>query len=169
MAALWATAAIAATLLPATAARAQSTFGTMLGTVQDSSGAVIPGALITARSLDENEERTTTSGTSGDFVFENLKAGHYKVTVHKGGFTDSVVSSATLEARQQLRLPVTLSVTAGITTVEVSADMAQMNTENATISDTIANVDITQLPINSRAVSSSPLAALAVSPQVTRD
>jgi len=169
IAALCATAAISATLLPATAAFAQSTFATILGTVQDSSGAVIPGALITARSLDENEERTTTSGTSGDFVFENLKAGHYKVTVHKAGFTDVVVSSATLEARQQLRLPVTLSVTAGITTVEVSADMALLNTENATISDTISNVDISQLPINSRAVSSSPLAALAVSPQVTRD
>ena len=169
IAALCATAAISATLLAATAAFAQSTFATILGTVQDSTGAVIPGALITARSLDENEERTTTSGTSGDFVFENLKAGHYKVTIHKVGFTDVVVSSATLEARQQLRLPVTLSVTAGITTVEVSADMALLNTENATISDTISNVDITQLPINSRAVSSSPLAALAVSPQVNRD
>jgi hypothetical protein len=150
-------------------AQAQSTFGTILGTVQDISGAVIPGALITAHSLDQNEELTTTSGSGGEFVFENLKAGRYKVTVSKAGFTDSVVSSATLEARQQLRLPVTLSVTAGITTVEVSADMALMNTENATISDTISNVDISQLPINSRAVSSSPLAALAVSPQVTRD
>lgn len=166
--ALWARLLV---LLAATTwnAQAQSTFGTILGTVQDISGAVIPGALITAHSLDENAELTTTSGSGGEFVFENLKAGRYKVTVRKEGFTDSVVSSLTLEARQQLRLPVTLSVTAGITTVEVSADMALMNTENATISDTISNVDISQLPINSRAVSSSPLAALAVSPQVTRD
>jgi len=148
---------------------AQSTFGTILGTVQDSSGAIIPGAAITVRSLDENEERTTTSGSSGEFVFENLKAGHYKVTIHKDGFTDSVVSSATLEARQELRLPVTLSVTAGSTTVEVSADAALINTENATLNNTISNVDITQLPVNSRSVSSSPLGALAVSPEVTRD
>src|SRR5271163_5091934 len=146
IAALCATAAISATLLPATAALAQSTFGTILGTVQDISGAVIPGAVITVHSLDENEERTTTSGTDGEFVFENLKAGHYKVTVHKAGFTDSVVSSATLEARQQLRLPVTLSITAGTTTVEVSADGALINTENATLSDTIPSLDITQLP-----------------------
>ncbi len=101
--------------------------------------------------------------------FENLKAGHYKVTVHKDGFTDSVVSSATLEARQELRLPVTLSVTAGSTTVEVSADAALMNTENGTLNHTLSNLDITQLPLNSRSVSSSPLAALAVSPEVTRD
>jgi hypothetical protein len=150
-------------------AQAQSTFGTILGTVQDISSAVIPGALITVHSLDQNEERTTTSGTGGEFVFENLKAGHYKVTVHKAGFTDSVVSSATLEARQELRLPVTLSVTAGTTTVEVSADMAQMNTENGTLNNTIPSIQLSQLPINSRAVSSSPLAALAVSPEVTRD
>jgi hypothetical protein len=149
--------------------RAQSTFGTILGTVQDNTGAVIPAALITAHSLDQNEERTTTSGSSGDFVFENLKAGHYKITVHKIGFADSVVPSATLEARQELRLPVALRVTAETTTVEVSADSALMNTENGTLNDTISNVDITQLPINSRSVSSSPLAALAITPEVTRD
>jgi hypothetical protein len=148
--------------------RAQSTFGTILGTVQDTSGAVIPGAIITAHSLDENADHATTSSSSGEFVFENLKAGHYKVTVQKEGFTDSVVSSATLEARQQLRLPVTLSVTAGITTVEISADAALMNTENGTLNNTISSEDITQLPVNSRSVSSSPLGALAVSPEVTR-
>ena len=161
--------ALAMFVLCAATAFGQSTFGSILGTVQDTTGAPIQERSITAHSLDENEERTTTSGSSGEFVFENLKAGHYKVTVHKDGFTDSVVSSATLEARQELRLPVTLTVTAGTTTVEVSADAALMNTENGTLNNTISNVDITQLPINSRSVSSSPLAALAVSPEVTRD
>ena len=156
-------------LSAALCARAQSTFGTILGTVQDAQGAVIPGALITVHSLDENEDRTTTSGSSGDFVFENLKAGHYKVTVHRDGFTDSVVSSATLEARQELRLPVTLTVSAASSTVEVNAEGGQINTENGTINDTISNVDISQLPMNTRSVSSSPLAALAASPEVTRD
>ena len=150
-------------------ARAQSTFGSIRGTVTDVSGAVIEGATVKLHSLDESADRDTTTSASGDFLFENLKAGHYKVTIHKDGFTDSVVSSAALEARQELRLPVTLTVTAGTTTVEVSADAALMNTENGTINNTISNVDITQLPINSRSVSSSPLAALAVSPEVTRD
>ena len=156
-------------VLCAVSAFSQSTFGSILGTVEDNTGAVIPGVTITAHSLDENEDHVTTSNASGEFVFENLKAGHYKVTVRKDGFTDSVVSSATLEARQELRLPVTLAVTAATTTVEVSADAELINTENGTINNTIANVDITQLPINSRSVSSSPLAALAVSPEVTRD
>ncbi len=159
-------------LLPAmlfSTAHAQSTFGSIRGTVTDISGAVVDGATVIAHSIDENTDRQTTTSASGDFLFENLKAGHYKVTVSHSGFTDAVVPAATLEARQELRLPITLSVTAGTTTVEVSADAALMNTENGTINHTISNVDITQLPINSRSVSSSPLAALAVSPEVTRD
>jgi hypothetical protein len=150
-------------------ARAQSTFGSIRGTVTDVSGAVIEGATVKLHSLDESADRQTTTSASGDFLFENLKAGHYKVTISHAGFTDSVVSSAALEARQELRLPITLTITAGTTTVEVSADAALMNTENGTINNTISNLDITQLPINSRSVSSSPLAALAVSPEVTRD
>ncbi|HUB18924.1 MAG TPA: carboxypeptidase-like regulatory domain-containing protein, partial [Acidobacteriaceae bacterium] len=138
-------------------AGAQSTFGSIRGTVTDISGAVIGGATVKLHSLDESADRQTTTSASGDFLFENLKAGHYKVTVSHAGFSDAVVSSATLEARQELRLPITLAVTAGTTTVEVSADAALMNTENATLNHTISNVDITQLPINSRSVSSSPL------------
>ncbi len=151
------------------AARTQSTFGSIRGTVEDAQGAVIPGASITAHSLDENGDQVTTSDASGEFVFENLKAGHYKVTVSKEGFADTVVASAALSARQELRLPVTLTVSSESTTVEVSAEGALINTENGTINDTIANVNISQLPMNTRSVSSSPLAALAASPEVTRD
>ncbi len=150
-------------------AQAQSTFGSVVGTVTDASGAVVAGATVTVHSLDESLDRQTTTSSAGDFIFENLKAGHYKLTVSHSGFTDAVVPDAALAARQELRVPVTLSVAAGTTTVQVSADAALMNTENGTINNTISNVDITQLPINSRSVSSSPLAALAVSPEVTRD
>lgn len=156
-------------LVAAPSAHGQSTFGSILGTVQDGTGAVIPGAVLTAQSLDQSEVRSTTSSTSGDFVLQNLKAGRYKVTIHKDGFSDSVVPSLTLEARQELRLPVTLSVAAGTTTVEVNAGAALINTENGTLNHTMSNEEITQLPVNSRSVSSSPLAALAVSPEVTRD
>lgn len=156
-------------LLLAPAAVAQSTFGTILGTVQDGSGSVVPQATITVHSLEENSDRQTTSNSSGEYLFENLKAGHYKITVSHEGFTTAVVTSVALEARQELRVPVTLSVSAGTTTVEVSAEGALVNTENATLNDTVSNESISQLPINSRSVSSSPLAALAVSPEVTRD
>ena len=153
----------------ALAARAQSTFGSIRGIVQDNSGAVVPGAVIALKSLDDNAERTTTSGSSGEFAFENLKAGSYKIMVRRAGFADTMIPSAKLEARQELRIPVTLGIAAETTTVEVSAGGAQINTENGTVSNTISNEDVTQLPMNSRAVSSSPLAALALSASVVTD
>jgi len=160
---------LAAAALCAVSVHGQSTFGSILGTVQDGTGAVIPQAAITVHSLDEDSDRQTTSNSSGEFVFENLKAGHYKLTVHHDGFTDAVVPSISLEARQEFRIPVALSVNAQSQTVEVTSEGALVNTENATLNDTVSNQDISQLPINSRSVSSSPLAALAVSPEVTRD
>ncbi len=155
--------------LTAPRARAQSTFGSIRGTVQDASGAVIPGATIVAQSLDENGQWKTTSGADGEFVFENLTAGHYKLIAHHDGFSDAMIASAALEARQELRLPITLSIAANTTTVEVEAGGQLINTENGTVSDTVSNQDLTQLPMNSRAVSSSPLAGLALSPSVVTD
>ncbi|HXZ41542.1 MAG TPA: carboxypeptidase regulatory-like domain-containing protein [Terriglobales bacterium] len=150
-------------------ARAQSTFGSIRGTVSDLTGAVIAGASISAQSLDDGVERKTTSTDSGEFILENLKAGHYKVTAHQDGFKDAVALSVALDARQELRLPFTLSVAATATAVEVEDRVGVINTENATIGDTVLNGDLTQLPMNSRAVSSSPLASLALSPSVVSD
>ncbi len=151
------------------AARAQSTFGSIRGTVQDASGAVVPDAVVTVHSLDENFERQVTTNDSGDFVVENLKAGHYKLTVHHDGLADAVVSSATLEARQDLRIPVTLTIATATTVVEVSSSPDQINTENGTLSDSRDNLQITQLPLNNRATTTSPLGSLTILPNVQQD
>jgi len=158
-----------ACLVLLSAAQAQSTFGSIRGTVQVASGAVIPGALVTIHSLDENFDRQVTTNDSGDFVVENLKAGHYKVTVHHDGLSDAVVSSATLEARQDLRIPITLKIAAVSTVVEVSDSAEQINTENGTLSDARDNLQITELPLNNRATTTSPLGALTLSPNVQQD
>jgi Carboxypeptidase regulatory-like domain/TonB dependent receptor len=151
------------------AAQAQSTFGSIRGTVQDASGAVIPGALITIHSLDETFERQVTTDDSGNFVVENLKAGHYRVTVHHDGLADAVVKSATLEARQDLRIPITLTIADAGTVIEVSSSPDQINTENGTLSDARGNQQITELPLNNRATTTSPLGALTILPNVQQD
>ena len=151
------------------AAHAQSTFGSVRGTVQDTSGASIPGAVVTVHSVDENVDRTAKTDGSGEFAVENLKAGHYRVLVHEDGFTDTAIESVALEARQQLRVPVTLSVQSNATVIQVTATPDQINTENATLSDSKDNQQITQLPLNNRATTTSPLGALALSPNVQQD
>ena len=130
---------------------AQSTFDMVRGSALDQTGAAVPGAAITLHNVDENSNLMVISDNSGNFSFENLKPGHYTVTAVKEGFARASVSQLELTARQTLRVDVTLSIAAQAETVEVKASAAAVNTENATLSDSKGNNDITQLPINSRA------------------
>ena len=151
------------------ALRAQSTFGSIRGTTQDESSAALPQVLVTLHNIDENADLAVVSDLSGNYLFENLKPGHYRLTAARAGFAESMADKLELTARQDVRLDLKLAVAGTRQQVEVEADAGMVNTENATLTDSKVNTDITQLPINSRAVSSSPLAALAVSPAVTRD
>jgi hypothetical protein len=148
---------------------AQSTFGSVRGTARDESGAALPQAIVKLHNIDENTDVSTLGDGQGNYVFENLKPGHYRLTAIKEGFANSIADKVELTARQDIRLDLKLAVAGTRQQIEVAADVGVVNTENATLTDSKVNTDITQLPINSRAVSSSPLAALAVSPSVTRD
>ena len=147
----------------------QSTFGSLRGLTLDASGSAVAGAQITLLSLDDNSRREGNSNDGGLFEFENLKPGHYRVTACKEGFRDATAPDVALEARQDLRVDLKLNLASVAQSVEVSAAALTVDTENATLSDSKLNSDITELPINSRAVSSSPLAALALSPDVVKD
>ncbi len=150
-------------------ALAQSTFGTVRGTVQDGTGASVSGARIQLHSLANNADRTLTTNDSGEFSLENLQPGQYRVTVHQDGFADTVIQPVTLAARQDLRLPVTLKLASSEEVVNVQADNASINTEDATISDEKSNTQLVQLPLNNRASTTSPLGALTLSANVQQD
>jgi hypothetical protein len=150
-------------------AHAQSTFGSVRGVVQDATGAVISDAEIVLHSTDENTERTTVADASGDFILENVKAGKYTLHAHHSGFADTVISGISIEARQDLRLTVALNIAEQSTTVQVTSDADQINTENATLNDSKSNLEMTQLPLNNRATTTSPLGALGLSPNVQTD
>jgi hypothetical protein len=150
-------------------ASAQSTFGSVRGIAQDNSGAVLPGADILLHSEDENTDRATKTDDSGNFTLENVKAGHYSLIAHHDGFANAVLQGVDVAARQDLRLTVVMSVAAQTTTVQVTGAADRINTENAAISDSIENAQITQLPLNNRATTTSPLGALALSGNVQQD
>jgi Carboxypeptidase regulatory-like domain len=147
----------------------QSTFGSIVGTVQDALGAAIPGALITVKNLSDNTSRSAVSDNSGEFQVLNLRPGPYEVVAAKEGFTNAAITGITLDARQQFRADVKLEVAGLRQSVTVESTAAAVNTENAVLADSKTNTDITVLPLNSRAVTTSPLAALATSPSVTKD
>jgi hypothetical protein len=149
--------------------QAQSTFGSIRGIAADSTGASVPAATVTLRSVDQSTTRSATSDASGSFAFENIKPGKYTVTVAHAGFATTNLNGVTLDARQDLRLNIKLEITAETTTVDVTAGPDQIDTEDASISDSKNNALITELPLNNRASTTSPLGALALSANVQQD
>src|SRR6202047_3320619 len=158
-----------AVVLMVCSAVGQSTFGSIVGVVQDKTQAVVPGASVQIRSLEDNSTRSTASDQNGAFEFVNLKAGKYVVSVQAPGFVDSQIPLAELTARQSLRVDVTMNVKSQSESIEVSDTVATVNTENGVIADSKDNKEIGQLPLNFRAVTTSPLAALATSANVQQD
>jgi hypothetical protein len=151
-------------------AKAQSTFGSIVGVAQDTDLATVAGATIIVRNLDENTTRSTTSDSGGDFQFLNLKPGRYEITATKSGFMDFKLAEAQLEARQTLRVEVKFQVAAIGASVNITSDtVSVINTESGTIGDTKNFQQVTQLPVNYRGATTSPLAAIATVPSVQQD
>jgi len=148
---------------------AQSTFGSIRGVTTDNTGAQIPAAAVVLRSVDQSTTRSAVSDDTGAFVFENVKPGKYTLAVGHSGFALTNLNGIVLEARQDLRVKVTLQVAAEGTSVDVTAGPDQIDTEDASISDSKNNALITQLPLNNRASTTSPLGALALSANVQQD
>jgi hypothetical protein len=148
---------------------AQSTFGSIVGVVDDPSNAPVAGASVQLRSLDDNSVHPATSDENGAYEFVNLKPGNYALSLQAEGFADFQAPSATLQARQTLRIDVMLSIKAKTEAVEVIASVPLINTENGVLGDEKVTSQITQLPLNFRASTTSPLAALSTSPNVQQD
>jgi hypothetical protein len=150
---------------------AQSTFGTILGTVKDNSGAVVPQAAVKATNTDENTTRETTTNGNGDYEFVNTKAGHYKVEVNAQGFQPYAATELLLIARQTLRIDVGLQVGQVSTAVNVEATAGVITTETQTVQSSLDGQALMTLPGNVRGGggSTSPYALIAALPGVQPD
>ncbi|MGA2040986.1 MAG: carboxypeptidase-like regulatory domain-containing protein [Bryobacteraceae bacterium] len=155
-------------LLPAVG-HSQSTFGDIRGIVRDPGGLGVQRAVITLRNLDENTVRSTPSDDSGGYLFENLKPGHYQISAMKEGFAPAPAAAVELAARQSARVELFLSLAQTQQTVNVEASAGQINTENSVIGDSKTTDDLVEMPLNFRAQTTSPLASLALSPNVVTD
>jgi hypothetical protein len=160
---------VSVALLMPGAAFGQSTFGSVRGVAQDDTGAILPDTQVTLHSLDENTDRKVMTDADGNFTLENVKAGRYAVRAQHDGFAETVINGVTVAARQDVRLTVALAVAGQSSTVEVTAAADQINSENAAIGDSKDNIAMTQLPLNNRATTTSPLGALGLSPNVQQD
>jgi len=133
---------------------AQAQFRASLrGTVEDSSGAVIPGATVTLINKDTNETKTSTSDGSGIYNFNALPAGRFHVTVEMQGFKKKDVAEVVLIPDQPNALDLQMEVGDASQTVIVNGSNAPLlDTDTATVSATIDSNSIQHLPSYNRDV-----------------
>src|SRR5690348_6568864 len=151
---------------------AQSTQGTILGTVRDSSGAAVPGATVNLTNIETSARKTAKTDGVGTFQFLNLNAGHYELQVTASNFNTQKVSGLVLTARQELRSDVSLAIGNVTQETTVSAeDAGTIQTDSPSIDATLSSTAVRDLPANYRASSSgtSPLTMIQTLPGVQSD
>ncbi len=149
---------------------AQSTFGAIVGTVKDTSGAVINRAHVTITDTDENVSREVTTDATGNYEALNLQPARYQVAVSATGFEQEVVKDLQLAARQTSRVDVTMQVGAATQSVDVEGQAGVIASETDTIASSYGSEQILELPANLRAsTDTSPYFLLTTLPGVQQD
>src|ERR1700761_3365579 len=110
-------------LLPREGA-AQSTFGSILGTIKDASGAVIPDASVTLTNTGTAAQKTVVTDQHGDYSLVNLNPGKYQISVSASGFEKTDFSDLDLQSRETKRVDATLKLGSAMETVLVQGASA---------------------------------------------
>src|SRR5262249_26461298 len=113
------------------------TFGEITGEVKDPSGAIVPGASVTATNTATNALRSTITNEAGIYSFPSLIPGFYSVKVELPGF-QSVARTLELQVQQTARVNFTLSVSQSAETITVSEAAQLLTTETATVGTVVS-------------------------------
>src|SRR5215831_9892332 len=129
---------------------AQLPTGTILGTVKDSSGAVIPGVAVTLTNTDTSLTRTGSSSEDGSYRFPALPVGHYRLDVMQEGFSALSRTGITLEVGQEARIDLTLEVGSPAQIVTVAEEAPLVQTSSSTLGGVVNEQQVADLPLNGR-------------------
>lgn len=146
----WMSASVCLGLLLVASAMAQTTTGSVYGTVTDSSGAVIPGATVTVTNLETNEVVVGKTNGIGDYIFPVLNPGRYKVTVSMAGFKTMIQTDLRLDANQNLNASFKLAPGSVATEITVQSNAQLIDTRESQIGETVDQRRIVDLPLSSR-------------------
>jgi hypothetical protein len=139
-------------LLTLTNSKAQSggATGTIVGTVVDSTGALIVGAQVSITETDTNVTNKTTTSSSGTYTVAALKPGTYSVTAVAKGFSTTTVTGVVLVVGSEQRADLKLAPGSEQQTIDVPAQAVNLDTENAAIGQVVTGEEIVDLPLNGR-------------------
>ncbi len=134
----------------AIALQAQTFRGTLLGTVTDPAGAVVPGAAVVVTNTGTGIERTVTSNAEGNFTASELPIGRYNVRVTSPGFSAFRAENIEITVSSQVTITIALKTGDLNQTVVVTANALQAETTSDTLGATLTTEDIKNLPVNGR-------------------
>jgi hypothetical protein len=124
--------------------------GTILGTVTDSTGAIVPNVNVTVTNVGTNSAFRTTTTSSGDFNAPALNPGTYSVTAEAKGFQKSVTTGFSLAVNQKVRIDLVMKPGAVTETLEVTAQAVALDTDSSGLSQLVSQQQVQELPLNGR-------------------
>jgi len=137
-------------VLGACSASAQTSNGTIVGTVLDKTAAAVPKAKVVGSSTEQGITRESVTDRTGSYRLENLPPGNYAVTVEADGFSKFQVSNVVVKGSLEVTVNANMEIGSVSNIVTVEAGTGQeLQTETAELGAEISNAEITSLPINS--------------------
>lgn len=131
--------------------QAQTTNGTILGTISDPSNAAVPGAIVTAKSIETGAQQSATTDSMGGYTIPNLQVGHYSITVIRPGFKAAVLPNVELQVAQQAKIDTVLQLGEVTELIEVTADASPLlNAVTSSVGQVIDTKTISSTPLNGR-------------------
>jgi hypothetical protein len=132
------------------AATAQVTTGSILGTVHDSTGAVIPGATVTITDNGKGTSFIKKTDDNGNYDVEFLIPGTYTISVEMKGFKHSISNNIALDIDQKAQINFSLELGEASETVEVNSTPPLIRLGSAELGEVVGKTQVQQLPLNGR-------------------
>ncbi|MEE2822089.1 MAG: TonB-dependent receptor, partial [Acidobacteriota bacterium] len=131
----------------------QTTSGTILGTVTDETGGILPGVEVTVTNVDRGETRLAISDDEGRYRVPEVIPGNYEIAAALTGFQTAVRSGITMTVNRQARVDLVLSIGAITERVVVTGEAPAVDTASSTIAGLVDESKIRDLPLNGRSFS----------------
>src|SRR6266849_7542392 len=144
---------------------AQSTYGTVTGSITDPSGAAIAGAQVTLTNLGTSEKRSQSTGSDGFYDFVNLIPGRYRIDAEKTGFKRITRAEVVVDVQQTVRIVLAMQVGDVTQTVEVTGETPLLQPETSSLGQVVEQRQANELPLNGRNVYNLATLSPSVVPQ----
>lgn len=139
-----------ALIYPAGKMCGQAVFGSIIGTVTDSTGAVVPNAKVTVTDVGKDVSYATSTNASGNYAQGHLIVGTYRVRVEAAGFQAYVQENVSVNVDAAVSVDARLQLGALTQTVEVTAAVPLLKTERTDVATTFSSRAVEELPIFNR-------------------